>query len=39
VEEQLEPRIIKSFDLMTQELYRLQPATIHIRIQAKNRSF
>jgi hypothetical protein len=29
--EQFEPRIIESFDLATQEIYRLHPATIHTK--------
>jgi hypothetical protein len=28
-EEQFKPQILESFDPMTQELYRIHPATIH----------
>jgi hypothetical protein len=33
---QFEPRNLESFDPVTQELYRLLPATIHTKIHKKN---
>jgi hypothetical protein len=36
VGEQFEPQIIESFDPVTQESYRLLPATIHTKIHKKN---
>jgi hypothetical protein len=39
VGEQFEPRIIESFDPVTQELYRLLPTTIHTKIHAKIEAF
>jgi hypothetical protein len=33
VEKQFEPRILESFDLSTQELYRYLPATIHTKTE------
>jgi hypothetical protein len=33
--ERFEPRNLKSFDPVTQELYRLLPATIHTEIHTK----
>jgi hypothetical protein len=39
VGERFEPRILESFDPVTQELYRHLPATIHTEIHPKNQSF